>query len=236
MAATLNWILGRLGEADRRRLLARARHRPLEIGQTIFKPGDQVDQVWFPDAGVISVIAESEDGQQAEAGLTGPEGAAGLLECLGSGTMASLGVVQAAGAAWTVPAADCRAFNAENADFRFAAQLATEFHAIEARQSLFCRCYHPAEARLARWLLEVLDRSATSQDGLLLTQEVMAALLGVQRTTVSTTVAKLRRDGVLASGRGRLDVRDKPRLEALACSCRAALAAENRRIHTLGRR
>ncbi len=231
MSETNNWILARLNESDRAQLLKTAKLRTMAFGQCVFTPGDAVEGVWFPEVGVISIITENEDGLQAESGLAGPENAAGILECLGSGVIASRGVVQSAGSAWVVPPAACRQLHATSADFRLATQLAGEFQAVEARQSLFCRSYHTIGARLARWLLEMLDRREDPSDVLEVTQEVLGAMLAVQRTTVSTIAARLQRQGVISVTRGKIAVIDKPGLEAMACSCRSALATDKARIH-----
>jgi len=231
MPDTNNWILARLDEVERAQLLKAAKLRTMEFGQAIFTPGDTVQSVWFPEVGVISIITESEDGLQAESGLAGPENAAGILECLGSGVMASRGVVQSAGSAWVVPPSACRALHAQSATFRLAIQLAGEFQAVEARQSLFCRSYHSIGARLARWLLEMLDRREEPGHTIEITQEVLGAMLAVQRTTVSTVAARLQREGVISVARGKIEVISKPGLEAMACPCRSALAEEKARIH-----
>ena len=154
-----NFILASLDEDERKVLLAGARQFPLVFGEAILQPGQAVTHVYFPESGVISIITEAANGESAEGGVTGSEGAAALPEALGSGQMRSSGVVQAAGMAWRVEAVKCRELHQTSGAFRLAAAKAAEFQVVEARQSLLCRGYHPVEQRLARWLLEMAERS-----------------------------------------------------------------------------
>ncbi|MDB5438319.1 MAG: transcriptional regulator, Crp/Fnr family [Caulobacteraceae bacterium] len=226
-----NLILAALQPAERARLLESAVRRELIVGDVAFSPEAVISMVVFPEVGVISLITECADGTVAEAGIVGPEGAAGLTEALGSGEAATRGVVQANGTAWYVSAGRCRALHEESSGFRRAAALAAEFQAVETRQSVLCRSHHSTQARLARWLLEMADRSKAEKRVLTLTQESLALMLGVQRTTVTMVAHQLKAAGLIRYARGTIELRDEAALEIMACECRSALQSQFHRIY-----
>jgi CRP-like cAMP-binding protein len=228
-----NFILASLDEQERSALLAGARPFPLVFGETVLQPDQAVTHVFFVESGVISIITETANGEAAEGGVTGPEGAAALPEALGSGVMRSRGVVQAAGMAWKVGAADCRALFQTSERFRQAAAQAAEFQVVEARQSLLCRSYHPVDRRLARWLLEMAERCGSQNTALPMTQEILGVMLAVQRTTVTSAATRLRKAGLISYLRGKIIIRDVAGLESVACACHATLREAEAKI--LGR-
>lgn len=226
-----NMILAALPAEDLQFLGARSRLEDLVYDVEVIRPYDAVQRVLFPEAGVISIITEGPDGEAVEAGIVGCEGAAGLFEALGSGAYSSRGTVQKSGAAWSVPAADCRHLFEHSRPFRHACACASEFGAVEAKISMLCRSHHPVAQRMARWLLEMADRSATASDlTLTLTQEHLALMLGVQRTTVTQAAHELRSVGAISYSRGRINIVDAEVLEQRACGCRAMLAEHRSRI------
>jgi CRP-like cAMP-binding protein len=228
-----NFILASLDDAERSALLGGARPFPLVYGATILEPDQDVRHVYFVESGVISIITETEDGEATEGGVTGSEGAAALPEALGSGVMRSRGLVQSGGAAWRVDAAECRRLHRTSERFRVAAAKSAEFQVVEARQSLLCRSYHPVEQRLARWLLEMAERGNLHSRALPITQETLAMMLAVQRTTVNGAASRLREAGLIAYARGKIDLLDVDGLERTACACRATVSAAE--VQILGR-
>jgi CRP-like cAMP-binding protein len=228
-----NFLLAALDDVERKTLLKAARLIPLVFGETILEPDQTVDHVYFPETGVISIITEAVNGEAAEGGVTGSEGAAGLAEALGSGVMRSRGLVQADGSAWRVSSADCRMLYSTSMNFRGAAARASEFQAVEARQSLLCRSYHPVEQRLARWLLEMAERSNAQSMKVQITQEILSVMLAVQRTTVSSAARALRNAGLFSYARGKIVLLDIGGLEKTACACRGTIREAEAQI--LGR-
>jgi CRP-like cAMP-binding protein len=228
-----NFILASLDAAERSALLAGARQFPLIFGDTILEPDQTVMHVYFPESGVISIITETANGEAAEGGVTGSEGAAALPEALGSGVMRSRGLVQAGGVAWRIGAAECRALHQTSERFRTAAAKAAEFQVVEARQSLLCRSYHPVDQRLARWLLEMAERGNAQSRTLPITQEILGVMLAVQRTTVTSAAIRLREAGLISYLRGKIVIVDIDGLERVACACRATV--RNAEAQILGR-
>lgn len=228
-----NFILASLGERERTEFLAGATEITLEFGHTVLRPDEVVSHVYFPERGVISIIAEATSGQAAEAGVTGSEGAAGLPEALGSGVMRSRGVVQAAGVAWRVRALSCRSLYSTSDRFRWATAKAAEFQAVEARQSLLCRSHHVLDQRLARWLLEMAERDNARSPSLPLTQEILSVMLAVQRTSVTAAATSFRKAGLISYSRGQIILEDVEGLEKIACECRTTV--RNAEAEILGR-
>lgn len=168
---------------------------------------------------MISIISETENGEADKAGVTGSEGAAGLLEALGSGHAA----VQANGIAWRVGASVCRSAPDERTCFRWAATRADEFQTVEARQSLLCRSAHFVEQRLTRWLLDMAERGNARSRTLPMTQEILGVMLAVQRTTVTAAAVRFRKAGLISYLRGKNVLMDAEGLEKTACACRSTV-------------
>jgi len=225
-----NAVLKKLPRAELERLLATSTRIPLILGEVLHRPEDKTSYVFFPDSGVISIIAENEHGESAETGVIGREAGALLPEALGSGMSMITGVVQVAGVGWKVPAAECQRLYAQSSHFRAALAAAAEFQLVESRQSLLCRSFHKVEGRLARWILEQAERGNQEVVDLVLTQEVLASMLAVHRPTVSRAAKTLQKHGAIDYSRGRLTLSDKNKLERLSCPCRATLQEQRKRI------
>ena len=166
------------------------------------------------------MIASDRLGRRVESAMIGNEGAGGLMETCGSGTATLHCVVQVDGQAWRAPSSLCRELALSGEGFARRAWTAAELQMFEARQSAFCQARHTVEARFARWLLESLERSG-GRNPMPLTQEFVAAMLGVQRTTVSGFASQLQREGLITYHRGSLTLVDEAALERRACECRA---------------
>ena len=191
-------------------------------GTDLYLPADQVEWIYFPITGLISLIAVMDNGDEGETGVVGCEGALGVLEALGSGCILYRAVVQIDLVAWRIPAARLRQVFADSPDLQRVVAAHTELNLAELRQSLACRSHHPVAARLAWWLLECQDR--TGLKVLALTQEFLGAMLGSQRSTVSQASADLKNANLIRYSRGVIEILDRPRLERRACECYARVA------------
>ena len=228
MLESRNFLLAGLEREERERLLSDARLTPLRFGDRVFEPDQQVEGVFFPETGVISIITEASNGEAAEGGVVGVEGAAGLAEALGSGCMASLGTVQADGKAWLVHVRNCRELHRSSGRFRALAARSTEFQMVESRQSLLCRSYHHVEQRLARWILMAHDR--TVADDVAMTHEFLAVMLGVRRASVTVALDSFEKKGVIEARRGTITVVDRKAIEKMAGHFYGVPEAEFRRL------
>lgn len=224
-----NSFLQRLHESSYLELQKHLVPVDLPLGSILYHPGDKVGSVYFPVSCLLSLLTESLDGQSVETAMVGKEGAAGLIEACGSGRTNLQFLVQIDGRALKAPAKIIRALAGRDEDFSAHAWSLAEFHVAESRQSGMCNALHPVESRLARWLLESDERSG-GRDPLPLTQEFLAAMLGVQRTTVNAFASQLQKVGIIRYGRGRITIVDIKGLEHAACECRAATKAQRDRL------
>ena len=217
-----NAFLKTLGDGPREALVQAHRVVRLPSGSDLYLPGDEVEWIYFPTSGLISMIAVMNNGDEGETGVVGREGALGVLEAIGSGRILYRAVVQIDLVAWRVPAARLTQLFAESAALRSVVAAHTELNLAELRQSLACRSHHPVASRLAWWLLECQDR--TGLKVLALTQEFLGAMLGSQRSTVSDASAVLKAANLIGYSRGVIEILDRPGLERRACECYARVA------------
>ncbi len=210
-------------------LLAPALH-PVELAlkQVLHEPDRPIGFVYFPEAGMVSMLAPLEDGQALEVGLVGREGLVGLPALLGDGRASTEALVQAAGPMWRAEAAALKAAFDESAGLRAPLlRYMQAFHA-QVQQTAACNGRHDLEERLARWILMAHDRAAG--DRFPMTQEFMALMLGVRRAGVSVAAGILRKAGAIAYERGCVTVLDRPGLEAASCGCYGAVRRQFERL------
>ena len=224
-----NGFLQSLSPASYLRVSSNLKVVDLEHSRNVSHSGDPIEWVYFPVSCLISLITRSSSGQGVETSMAGNEGASGLVEACGGGVSQVQAVVQIDGRAWRWPAAACRALVSSDPEFAAQAWKLTELQLFEARQSGLCQGLHPVEARFCRWLLESIERSA-GRNPLPLTQEFVAVMLGVQRTTVSAFASQLQKEGFITYSRGQLAVVDMAAVGRRACECHDAVRQERDRL------
>jgi CRP-like cAMP-binding protein len=188
-----------------------------------------VDFIYFPVAGLLSVLTETPDGQSVETAMVGNEGALGVIETMGSGVTPTTSLVQVDGHGIRMPAISFKAAATATPDILVRTFALLEVQITESRQSGMCQALHSVEPRFARWLLESMERSG-GRNVLPLTQEFIAAMLGVQRTTVSGFAMQLQKAGLIKYSRGSVKLLDPAGLENVACQCRSELQRQRKRI------
>lgn len=230
MAKQSNWLLARLEPEARARFQPLMRDVTLAKGEVLLRPGDQVQRVIFPETALIGLISAMPAGDTVQTAMVGHDGALGVFEACGTRQSAFLCEVQVAGRARAMGADDYRRMYDASAELRVGVHKYVEILLTEARQFVACNALHSVEARLARSILEALERS---QDGRTLpaTQETLAQMLGVQRTTVTTALGQLQAAGAIRTARGLIEVRDAHRLEDAACCCRDTLKMARAEIY-----
>lgn len=200
-----------------------SRHmRPMSFrqGVVLYQPEDPVDWVYFPEEGLVSLLSVTVSGLAVETAVVGREGGIGFLEAVGAGVIFSRALVQVDLLALRVPAqAYAEAFDS-SASLRRTVSSHIELLLSESRQTLACQTHHTHEQRLAWWLLECQDRTGGGAQ-LALKQDFLAAMLGVQRSTVSQVAGALKADGLIDYTRGNIEIRDRPGLEGRSCECYA---------------
>ena len=212
-----NRLLDALSDADYDLLAEHLRPQEMKLHDVLYEAEDEVDTVWFPETGMASVISVMLDGDMIETAVIGREGCVGLTEACGSGVTFSRVIVQGPGRFWRAPTGAWRDAFGRSSNLRILVHDHLELMMTEARQVIACRNLHAVEQRLAWWLLECQDRLG---DGRLpLTQEFLAVMLGVQRTTVTEHASQLQEEGLIRYRRGLIELVDRHRLEERACEC-----------------
>ena len=214
---TRNRLLEAFGDPALAALSPHLAETPLSLDRVLGEAGDAVEAVYFPSSGVVSMITVLDGGRAVESLTIGREGAVGLLAALGDPAWSARALVQIAGSAWRVTGKSLReASLAQPAilDVTLRYAQATEAHLY---QSSACNASHPIEARLCRWLLTCEDR--VGDHVLPLTQDYLAMMLGVQRTSVTVAAQAVQRRGLMEYHRGRITILDRPGMEAAACGC-----------------
>ena len=217
VAASQNRLLQALNRARPSLLSNHAREVTLVHGDTVFEDGAVPHVAIFPEGALLSRLAAMADGRMVEVATLGQGAAAGMLSCLTSAPETCRTVVRIGGPAKTIPAAVLRAAAEADDGFRRVLLQMVRNAAVRAEQELACRALHDVTARLAKWLLLACAR--TGQNRLPLTQDDMAVILGVQRTTLNSSAIYLKATGAIRYSRGVVEVLDPQRLEAQACEC-----------------
>lgn len=194
----------------------------LARGQVLFEPGDDITTTYFPRQGMMAcLLIVTRDGREVEAATIGREGAVGGIVSEGHKPAFGRAVVQIGGEALAISTSHLEAAKAGSP--RFGDLFARYSDALLAQmmQSVACNALHRAEERACRWLLATHDRAGDKM--IHLTQESLAEMLGVQRTTVTAITGDLQARGLIRTHRGRVEIVDRPGLERAACECYAAV-------------
>ena len=219
--AVKNQLLAGLPPEVLSRLLSRMRSFSLRIRETLITPDTTIEAVYFVESGFISLVATLDDGTQAEVGLIGREGMAGLPLITGIDTAFVEAFVQGDGSALQMEAGAFRHAMEEEPDLRHRMFRYLEAMNSQTTQTAACNGRHDLEQRLARWLLMAHDRA--EGDDFQITQEFLALMLCVYRPSVSVVASTLQRAGMIRYGRGHVTVLDRSALEATACDCYAVV-------------
>ena len=222
-----NTLLAALPDADWLRLAPQLEPVDLVLGQVLHESGGKLSHVYFPTTAIVSLLYVLENGASAEIAVVGNEGVAGISVFMGGGTTPSRAVVQSAGQAVRLPAALAReAFKRQpvlDLLLRYTQALITQM-----AQTAVCNRHHSVDQQLCRWMLLSLDRRRSNE--LVMTQELIANMLGVRREGVTESAAKLQRLGLIRYARGHITVLDRAGLEQRSCECYAVVKKEYDRL------
>lgn len=225
---TKNHILNALPKEDYERLRSHLEEVSLTLGQVVYQPDESIKYVYFPNNAMASVIATTPDGQCAEVGVIGREGAAGVSVLMGVDSTPHQTTIQLADGALRI---STKAIREEFKRGGALQQILLRYmHAMmmQISQTALCNRLHSVEERLSRWLLMCHDRSAT--DELTLTQEFLSIMLGVNRPTVTTAALILQGGGFINYRRGKITVIDREGLQDFACDCYEVVKQEYDRL------
>jgi CRP-like cAMP-binding protein len=193
--------------------------RPAPFAQRslIFEAGEPIEHVYFPQTGLISLVIVTKDGNTVETSVVGREGAVGLHRGSGQRRSFTRANVQVGGTFTVIRARQFEQIANDSLAVRDLIARYSEVLWTEAQQLAACNAVHDASARLCRWLLHVADRIGS--DHLPLTQEFLAQMLGVRRTTVTLLAQAMQTKGLIKYSRGHIVLLDRPQLAACACEC-----------------
>jgi CRP-like cAMP-binding protein len=212
-----NKLLASLPRGDFDRLLPHVSTIPLQQGSVVIEAGDEVDQIYFPHFGMLSLLAVLRDGKAIETATVGREGVVGAMAGLGLYKSLVRVVVQMPMACSKIPATHFRTIAATSDPVRNLSIRYNEVLLSQARVTAACNALHSIEARFCRWLLQCADRAAS--DTVPLTQEFLAEMLGVRRTSVTEVASKVQSAGAISYSRGIIKILDRAALMRLSCEC-----------------
>ncbi len=223
-----NRLLTALPTAELERLREHLELVPMHLGEVIYESGSKQNLVYFPTDSIVSLLYVTEDGASAEIAVVGNEGMVGVVLFMGGETTPSRAVVHSEGHAYRMNGRHLKdEFNRGGALqhllLRYTQALLTQM-----AQTAVCNRHHSLEQQLCRWLLLSIDRLSSNE--LLMTQELIANMLGVRREGVTEAAGKLQSLGVIRYARGRITVIDRLGLEAHACECYEVVRREFDRL------
>ena len=212
-----NQLLAALPKKEYQALRSQLEEIPLVFEQIIYKPEVAMSDVYFPNSGIISLLAGLNERATLEVGMVGKEGIVGLAVFMGVKESQNRAVVQGAGSAMKMKAKAFRRECDSGGALSHLLQRYTHSLLTQITQSAVCNQFHSVEARLARWLLMTHDRMEA--DEFQLTQEFLSNMLAVRRECVNKAAGKMQKRKLIAYSRGRLTVLDRAGLEAVSCGC-----------------
>jgi CRP-like cAMP-binding protein len=184
--------------------------------------------VYFPTDSIVSLLYVLADGASAEISVVGNEGVIGIALFMGGDTTPSRAIVQSAGFAFRLAAQLLKDEFHRNGEVQLLLLRYTQALITQMAQTAVCNRHHSVDQQLCRWLLLSLDRLASNH--LVMTQELIANMLGVRREGVTEAAGKLHKLGVIRYARGRITVLDRAKLEELCCECYAEVKKESDRL------
>jgi CRP-like cAMP-binding protein len=223
-----NQLLAALPDSEWQRWLPLLEFVELPLGRVLYESGATLQHVYFPTTAIVSLLYVLENGASAEIAVVGNEGIVGVSLFMGGGSTPSRAVVQSAGQGYRLRSQALkdefdRAGPVLHLLLRYTQALITQM-----AQTAVCNRHHSLDQQLCRWLLLSLDRLQGSE--LVMTQELIANMLGVRREGVTESALSLQKAGLIRYARGRISVLDRPGLERRTCECYAVVRKEYERL------
>ena len=200
----------------------------MPLGLSLYESGEAQGFVYFPADSIVSLLYVLESGASAEIAVTGSEGLVGISLFMGGETTPSRAVVQSAGHGYRLSGAHLKREFEGGGALQHLLLRYTQALITQMTQTAVCNRHHAVDQQLCRWLLLSLDRLPANV--LVMTQELIANMLGVRREGVTEAAGKLQDEGLIEYRRGKITVLDRPRLEACVCECYAVVKKEYDRL------
>jgi CRP-like cAMP-binding protein len=223
-----NHLLAALPDAEWQRWLPEFQSVDMPLGQVLYESGTTLSHVYFPTTSIVSLLYVMENGSSAEIAVVGNEGIVGISLFMGGGSTPSRAVVQSAGVGLRLDAKTLKTEFDQNGPVLHLLLRYTQALITQMAQTAVCNRHHSLDQQLCRWLLLSLDR--LQGDELVMTQELIANMLGVRREGVTEAALNLQRVGLIRYSRGRISVLDRTALEKRTCECYAVVKTEYDRL------
>jgi CRP-like cAMP-binding protein len=223
-----NSFLASLPASDIASLRPHLKAVELALGGVLFEVGGEIHQVYFPHSGIVSLVVELASGETIETAMIGRESLVGASSGLNGQVSVCKAIVQIAGAASTLDSHWLRQLSDASTTVRAALFRHEQLVLVQAQQSAACNATHTVEARLARWLLRCRDLQGS--DDLMLTQEFIAEMMGVRRTSVSVVANTLQQAGFIRYRRGNIRILNLEGMRETACECYLTIKSQANRL------
>jgi CRP-like cAMP-binding protein len=223
-----NQLLASLPGAVLSRLTPSLELVSMPLGDALYESGSQLSHVYFPTTSIVSLLYVMEDGSSAEIAVVGNEGIVGVALFMGGETTPSRAIVQSAGHAYRLKGQQLKQEFMRAAELQQLLLRYTQALLTQMAQTAVCNRHHSVDQQLCRWLLLSFDRLPSNE--LVMTQELIANMLGVRREGVTEAAGKLQKAGLIRYNRGRITVTDRVGLEARSCECYAVVKREFDRL------
>lgn len=223
-----NHLLETLPRADYERVQPHLKLTKLTLGQVLYESGGRQARVFFPTTAIVSLLYTMVDGASAEIAVVGNEGLIGVSIFMGGETTPSRAVVQSAGFAYQLSSRVLKDEFSRGGAMQYQLLRYTQALLTQMAQTAVCNRHHSLDQQLCRWLLLSLDR--LNGNVLVMTQELIANMLGVRREGVTEAAGNLQSAGLIEYRRGRITVLDRAGLEARTCECYAVVKKEFDRL------
>lgn len=223
-----NQLLAALSGEVQARLFSHFEMVWLSSREVLHESGQALSHIYFPTDSIVSLLYETQNGGSTEIGVVGNEGLVGVELLMGGGSTTSRAIVQSAGHAYRLPAHWLKAEFDRHSELLLQTLRYTQALITQMAQTAVCNRHHALEKQLCRRLLLGLDR--VPDNLLVMTQDLLASLLGVRREGVTDAAGKLRKLGAIAYSRGQITVLDRSTLERLSCECYAVVRKEVDRL------
>ncbi len=217
-----------LPEPEWQRWLPELESIDMPLGQVLYESGNVLGHVYFPTTSIVSLLYVMEDGASAEIAVVGNEGIVGISLFMGGGSTPSRAVVQSAGRGLRLKAQMMKDEFNRNGPVLHLLLRYTQALITQMSQTAVCNRHHSLDQQLCRWLLLSLDR--LQGDELVMTQELIANMLGVRRGGVTEAALQLQKAGLIRYVRGHITMLDRAKLEKRSCECYAVVKKEYDRL------
>ena len=223
-----NHILSSIPESELAVLKPHLELSNLLLGDMLYETGREIHYAYFPTTAIVSLTYLTEEGSSTEIAGVGYEGMVGCTLFMGSDTTNNSAVVQTAGHAFRLSAKILQQEFNRGGQFQKMLLRYTQVLITQTGQTAVCNRQHSVEQQLCRWLLQILDRLPAQE--LVMTQELVAGMLGVRREGITAAAGKLQKDGIISYRRGHISILNRSRLEKRTCECYQVVKDEMDRL------